>query len=594
VSAIYHDADEQLMKEYDSRLAGRLVTFLRPYRREVAIAGVLMVVTALSDLALPIILGHAIDTGIGSGSFMVLLGIVGLYLLNLVINFGSRSGQFYFMGWIGQQVVYDIRLKMFGHLQRLSLSYHDRRGVGRIISRLIGDVSIIQEMLTMGLLGIISDFLALFGIVVIIFVMEWRLALLTCAVLPVLIVLIALWRKPAMIAQRTTRLVVARLSGNLAEGISGVRVIQAFVRERRNFQEFDRLNRENLAANKRAAAFSAVLFPSVTIIGATATALVLYFGGRMVVDMTLTVGQLVAFIGLIDRFFMPIRDLSQRYNTLQAAMASGERIFDVIDADIDIRDEPDSYELPRITGRVVFDHVNFGYGQTQILHDINLVAEPGQTIALVGETGAGKSSIINLVMRFYDIWSGSLTIDGHELRTVTQASLRSQIGIVLQDTFLFAGTVRENIRFGRLDATDEEVEAAARSVNAHDFIMAFPEGYETQVQERGSRLSVGQRQLVSFARALLANPRIIILDEATSSVDTHTERLIQLALKTLMAGRTSFVIAHRLSTIKDASKVVVMDHGRIVEMGTHDELLAKRGFYFNLYSMQFRAAQAAD
>jgi ABC-type multidrug transport system fused ATPase/permease subunit len=387
---------------------------------------------------------------------------------------------------------------------------------------------------------------------------------------------------------------VARLSGNLAESISGVRVVQAFVRERRNFQAFDRLNQETLDANKHAAALSAVLFPSVTIIGATATALVLYFGGRMVLGFELSIGQLVTFIGLIDRFFMPIRDLSQRYNTLQAAMASGERIFDVLDADIDIRDEPDSYELPQITGRVVFDHVNFGYGQTQILHDINLTAEPGQTIALVGETGAGKSSIINLVMRFYDIWSGSLTIDGHELRKVTQASLRSQIGIVLQDTFLFAGTVRENLRFGRLDATDEEVEAAARAVNAHEFIIAFPEGYDTQVQERGSRLSVGQRQLISFARALLANPRIIILDEATSSVDTHTERLIQLALKTLMADRTSFVIAHRLSTIKEASKVVVLDHGRIVEMGTHEELLSQRGYYFNLYSMQFRAAQAAD
>ena len=315
------------------------------------------------------------------------------------------------------------------------------------------------------------------------------------------------------------------------------------MRERVNFGMFDKLNRENLDAHIQAARLTALLFPSVTLVGAIATAIVLYVGGQMVLGLALSVGQLVTFIGLIDRFFMPLRDLSQRYNTLQAAMASGERIFDVIDAEVDVKDAPDAYELPTIAGRVVYDNVRFGYGETEILHGIDLTAEPGQTIALVGETGAGKSSIINLLMRFYDIWSGSLTIDGHELRGVTQASLRRQMGIVLQDTFLFAGTIRDNIRFGRLDATDAEIEAVARAVNAHDFIISYADGYDTEVQERGSRLSVGQRQLISFARALLADPRIIILDEATSSVDTHTERLIQEALLTLMAGRTSFVIA---------------------------------------------------
>lgn len=594
MATAYHDAQDEVARAVDRRIVQRLIGYLRPYQARVWLALALMILTAATDLAVPWMFGWAIDVGIKSGDFGVLLGIVSLYLLNLVINLATRGGQLYLMGWVGQQIIYDMRSQMVDHLQRLSLSYHDRRGVGRIMARLVGDVSVIQEMLTMGLLGMVTDLLLLVGIIILMLILDWQLALLTFTVLPLMIILIGFWRKRAMAAFRLTRLTTSRLSGNLAESISGVRVIQAYVREAVNFGVFDGINRENLDAHTTAARLSSLLFPSVTLIGALATALVLYFGGLQSLGGGLSVGELVAFIGLVDRFFQPLRDLGQRYNTLQAAMASGERIFDVLDAEVDIKDAPDAYELPPISGRVVYQDVRFGYGQTEILKGINLVAEPGDMIALVGETGAGKSSMINLVMRFYDIWSGALTIDGHDLRAVTQASLRRQMGIVLQDTFLFAGTIRENIRFGRLDATTEEIEAAARAVNAHDFIMSYPDGYDTEVQERGSRLSVGQRQLVSFARALLADPRIIILDEATSSVDTHTERLIQEALRTLMAGRTSFVIAHRLSTIKEATMVVVMDHGQIVEMGTHEALLAQRGYYFNLYAMQFRADQAAD
>ena len=330
------------------------------------------------------------------------------------------------------------------------------------------------------------------------------------------------------------------------------------------------------------------------MVNAVATALIIYIGGKLVFNETLTIGELVLFIALIDRFFEPIRDLSQQYNVLQAAMVAGERIFEVLDVEPEVKDKPDAYVLPAISGKVDYNKVSFGYGRTEILHDIDLHVEPGETVAFVGETGAGKTSMINLLMRFSDVWTGSLTIDGHDVRDVTQMSLRSQLGIVLQDTFLFGGTVRDNIAFAKPGATAEEVEQVSREVGAHEFISALPDGYDTEIQERGSSLSVGQRQLLSFARALLADPAILVLDEATSSVDTQTEQVIQRALLRLLEGRTSFVIAHRLSTIRKADKVVVMHEGRIVEMGTHDSLMDERGYYYRLYSMQWRTEAAAD
>lgn len=575
---------EEEGKLFDGRLLVRMLAFLRPYRRRMILAFALMLVATALTLLSPYLMKVAFDQAIASGDTAMLVRVSLALAASFAGLYAATAGQRYLLSWVGQRVLTDMRARLFRHLQRLGLGYHDTHIVGVTVSRVINDVAVINELLSQGLVTLIGDLLVLGGIIVVMLSMNARLALLTFSVMPLMILATAIFSRHARVAFRHTRATVAGVIATLAEQIGGMRVIQAYAQEEREAARFERANAANRDAHIAAMRLSLLFLPGVEFLGMLATAIVLWFGGRAVATEEVTLGVLVAFLAYVSRFFQPIQELSRLYTTLQSAMAGGEQVLRVLDEQPDVLDRPEPLYLDRVEGSVALRSVDFAYRPElpPVLRNVDLTIQPGQTVALVGPTGAGKTSIANLVARFYDVSDGAVQVDGVDVREVAQRSLRQQMGLVSQDPFLFAGTVADNIRFGRPEATQEEMEEAARLANAHDFIRRLPQGYETEILEGGVNLSLGQRQLVCIARAVLADPRLIIFDEATANVDTVTEGLIHEALARLLAERTAIVIAHRLSTIRDADLICVVQDGAIVERGTHEELLARRGAYWRL------------
>ncbi|MBE0699828.1 MAG: ABC transporter ATP-binding protein [Anaerolineaceae bacterium] len=582
--------DDLPYRDYDPEIAGQMLNFIRPYNKKIFVSMIYMAISSLSAVTVPYLVKVAMDSGIAQNSLPVLRNTVLIFLFFQLLQWFFNYIRVNIMAEVGQSIIFDMRARIFEHLQELSLSFFSRYSVGRVISRVINDVSVLRDFVTWTLLAVARDIFTLVGILVTMMVMDWKLSLLTFTVLPIMAVLTFAFRKRARENYRRSRMAISWVNSVLAENINAVRVVQSFSREDTNYDYFSGVvNQYNVNANLAAARLASMFFPSVDFLGVIAMALVIWIGGASLLGETLTPGVLVAFVLYISRFFDPIRDLSLRYDGFMSTMASGERILSLINAPVEVIDKPGAGEIAPIQGDVNFENVSFHYMDDPqlVLQDVDLHIPAGETVALVGKTGAGKTTIIKLLSRFHDPTDGCVLVDGTDIRDVTQASLRRQMGIVLQDPFLFSGTVRENIRFGRLDASEKEVEEAAKAVGADEFIRKLRLGYETPVQEGGIILSVGQRQLISFARALLANPRILILDEATSSIDTQTEQIIQEALARLLKGRTAFVIAHRLSTIINADRIVVVDDGRVIEQGKHQELLENQGMYHKLYSMRF-------
>ncbi len=576
-----------------------LIELLTPYKWRVLAMFISLVAATAAALAPAPLAKIAIDQGIQKHDVGTLDLIVVLFLVSAVVYAVASYAQTYLVGWVGQRALQDLRIRLFTHLQRLSIGFYSRNRTGVIISRITNDVEALDQLVEDGMATLIQSGLTLIGVVVILFVLDPHLALLTFLVLPILAVGAFAFRIASADAYRLTREKIATITGYLQETLSGIRVVRAFGQEQAHIKRFRELNDENRAANMTTVNLNAAYFPAVEFLSAIVTVEILVIGGIEAINGHTSTGVVFAFIAALNNFFDPIQQLSQLYTTYQSGMAALDKIFDLLDEQPDLADAPDATPLPSIRGEIRFDDVSFRYGSNAdddaayALRDVDLVIPPGQTVALVGETGAGKSTFAKLVARFYDPTGGGVLVDGHDLRTITAHSLRSQMGIVPQEGFLFSGTIRENIAFGRPDATDEEVQTAARAVGAHEFIAELDDGYDSQIGERGVQLSAGQRQLVAFARALVADPRILVLDEATSNVDVHTESLIEQGLRRLVAGRTAIVIAHRLSTIRHAGRILVLEHGQVVEDGTHDELIEAQGRYWQLYRDWAEQASAA-
>jgi ATP-binding cassette subfamily B multidrug efflux pump len=601
-----HD-DDVVGKAYDARLMRRLLQYLRPYSIHAALALSAIVANSMLQLAQPYLMKEAIDRYIPAGDLAGVNRIALWFLAVLIVSFALEFTQTWLLQTTGQRIMFDMRLQIYAHLQRLDLRFYDRNPVGRLMTRVTTDVDVINDLFTSGVVSVFGDVFTLAGIMIVMLTMNWRLALVSFAVLPLIVVITQWFRRNVRESYRTVRRLIARINAYLQEHITGMSTVQLFRREARAFARFDAINREHRTANVDSIFYYAVFYPAVEVVGALAAALTIWYGGRSVLEGTLTLGSLVAFLLYSQRFFRPISDMSEKFNILQAAMASSERIFKLLDEPVAIHSperanpraglptEARAATTPRAkVGHIVFDRVWFAYNPAEtgepdwVLRDVSFEVRPGERVGIVGATGAGKSTIINLLLRFYDVTKGRILVDGADIRDLDLKALRSLFSLVLQDVHLFSGTIADNIRLGASAITDVDVERAAAAVHADKFVARLPGGFAAPVVERGATLSVGQKQLLSFARALAFDPRILVLDEATSSVDTETEILIRDALHVLMAGRTTIAIAHRLSTIQDMDKILVLHKGQLRESGTHQELLALRGIYFKLYQLQYK------
>ncbi len=575
-------------KAFDPRVLGRLWRYAAPFKLRIWVGIVLLLINTLASVVNPLIPGLAINE-ITRHNQTGLFWMCIFFLINNTILWLSQFQQVYQMTWVGQHALYRVASDMFNHVASLSLTFFDENETGRVMARMQNDVTVLQQVLSNGMISIFGSFLSLIGIMVFLFVLQWELALLVSISIPVMAIALWVWQRAARRAFLRARDSISEVNATIQENVSGARVIQSLTRERQNSTNFQRVNDKNMQANVHAGKVTAFIQPLVAVVSAIALAVAVFVGGLMVRSGALELGFLVSYALYINRFFDPIRDMTQQYSNMQRATVAAERIFEILDWPQDVADAPDAIELTSSRGEIEFRDVHFGYKEgVEVLHGLDIHVQPGEHVAFVGPTGAGKTTVISLLARFYDVTGGAVLVDGHDVREVTMRSLRSQMGIVLQDPFIFSGTIRGNIAFGKPGATDAEVEEVARAVGLHDLIMRMEKGYDTPVLPNGANLSLGQRQLISFARVMLPQPKILMLDEATAGIDTQTEALLQRGVARLMENRTTLIIAHRLSTVRDADRIIVIDHGRVAEEGNHAELMRIGGMYANLYTMGFR------